>query len=238
MTDELLLPKNRVEIIGLCGQKGVGKSTLAAYFTKYSDYAVLSFATPLKVGISNMFNLAWNDLIDHIKKEQLIPGQKFTIRKAMQVIGTECGRHLDEDIWIRLMHQAILNRIKYVDEHLSVSSEGLLDNEPIKIVIDDVRFRNEADYIVLNGGQLIYLEPSFEHVNASKEESKGKTKENKHSSEDFSWIRNFDHSRAIFETVDRFRSVEHYRQQISNYACLHLLAKEKQKMVNLYYSKQ
>ncbi len=73
-----------------------------------------------------------------------IPQFNKTIGETLQLIGTDLFRdNYDIDIWVKSFFNSSLN-------------EKLNDGKII--VIPDVRFKNEADYILDNGGYLIRLE--------------------------------------------------------------------------------
>jgi len=105
----------------LTGKAGSGKDT-AANLLGYETYA---FAKPLKAALAVMgFPEPPRD-----KKEQQISGFKFSWRKAAQLLGTEWGRQLQTDLWLTM-----------AEVHRKQSRAACL-------VITDVRFHNEADWI-------------------------------------------------------------------------------------------
>jgi len=61
-------------------------------------------------------------------------------RKVLQYLGTEVCRNIDGKYWIYQLHNTIKN------------------NEFEYVVIDDIRFQNEADFIKKNNGILIHIE--------------------------------------------------------------------------------
>lgn len=61
-------------------------------------------------------------------------------RKILQHLGTEVCRNIDDDYWVKKLEKYIKkNNYKY-------------------IIIDDIRFQNEADFIKKNNGFLIHIE--------------------------------------------------------------------------------
>lgn len=108
-------------LIGLTGRAGSGKDT-AATFIGYETYA---FAKPLKVALAAM---GFPEPVRALK-EKPIAGFKFTWRKAAQTLGTEWGRSLQSDLWLQM---AKVYRKQTRTRFL---------------VITDVRFHNEADWI-------------------------------------------------------------------------------------------
>ena len=121
-------PKQK--ILGLLGKKGHGKDTVADYLVKKYGYYKLSFADPLKQLCSLIFKLN-NDQLYGNKKEIFDDYWKTTPRKILQMMGTDlCRKHISKNIWINIMEK----RIKNI-------------NSVINIVIADVRFQNEVDFI-------------------------------------------------------------------------------------------
>lgn len=118
-------------LVGITGKAGSGKDTLA-YMMGFERYA---FAMPLKAGLTAMgFPEPERKL-----KETVIPGFKFSWREAAQKLGTEWGRGLQGDIWLAMAERARM-----------ACPAGVL-------VITDVRFHNEADW-VRDHGLLVHVE--------------------------------------------------------------------------------
>ena len=130
-----------MNIIGLYGRQGVGKSYIAHHISTQSlvkTSAVRSFATPVK----HMASVIEAFMTLHLDKNEPCPEFGFSKRQLYQVIGTEVGRHLNPDVWLMAMqkqHAVLKNRCKY-------------------LLIDDVRFDNEANWIRENDGVLVKIE--------------------------------------------------------------------------------
>lgn len=132
----------QTRIIGFTGAAGAGKSTAARALVQARREAcvanhkgiVLSLATPLKDVCKQMFPGAPASAFygTQDEKETLLtayPG--WTGRRILQHIGTEGFRAVDPDIWANfLVHQI----------------KGLGDEYGL-IVIDDIRFINEAEIL-------------------------------------------------------------------------------------------
>lgn len=138
-----------VRLIGLSGAAGSGKSTAAQYLQDAHRYQRRRFAQPLKDALRRILQGA---LVDDHTIERMIEGDLKetpatvllgkTPREAMQTLGTEWGRHcIGDDFWVNLMRHA-----------LDTSKRGSL------IVIEDVRFDNEAALIRAYGGKIIRME--------------------------------------------------------------------------------
>jgi hypothetical protein len=113
-------------VIGLCGYKGCGKSTLA----KFLGFPTIAFAAPIKRGLEAM-GVPPQYLHDPELKEaplELLGG--LTVRHAMTTLGTQWGQeHMGEDFWVNLWHNAV-------------------SQVPTQVVLcDDVRFPKEVQAI-------------------------------------------------------------------------------------------
>jgi energy-coupling factor transporter ATP-binding protein EcfA2 len=142
-------------LIGLCGPKGCGKSTIATHLGYLvgglEDHEVkvipawsfafthLRFAGPIKAMARALGLTA--EQVDGAEKEtpcDLLGG--LTPRFFMQRLGTEFGRDLiGPELWVRATMQAA------DEKHTNLT------------VIDDVRFTNEAEAIRKRGGLIIEL---------------------------------------------------------------------------------
>jgi hypothetical protein len=137
-----------VRLIGLSGAAGSGKSTAAQYLHDAHRYQRKRFAQPLKDALRRILQSAMLDdqIIERMIEGDLkeVPATVLlgkTPRKAMQTLGTEWGRNcIGGDFWVNLMRHA-----------LDTSKRGSL------IVIEDVRFDNEAALIRAYGGKIIRM---------------------------------------------------------------------------------
>ena len=132
-------------IVGLVGFIGSGKGTVGDILEQ-KGFIKDSFAKPLKDACAVMFGWSrellegdtemsrkWREEPDSYWSEKF--GREFTPREALQKMGTEAGRDVfHKDIWVI----SLLNRAKGKD-----------------VVVTDVRFQNEIEYIQGNGGIVI-----------------------------------------------------------------------------------
>lgn len=142
-------------IIGLSGYARSGKDTVADFLVK-QGFTKASFANPIRESLYSLNPFVSEDgvrLHDAIK-EHGWDGYKNSqysaeIRQLLQRFGTEVGRDIyGEDFWVDLM----LEDIK--------GAGG-------DFVITDVRFENEADAIVQQGGEIWRINrPDVEPVNS------------------------------------------------------------------------
>lgn len=132
-------------LIGVVGFIGSGKGTVGDILEQ-KGYIKDSFAKPLKDAVSCMFgwprdllegdtevSRKWREEPDSYWSEKF--NRTFTPREALQLMGTEAGRNVfHKDMWVI----SLLNRAKGKD-----------------VVVTDVRFKNEIDYIQKNGGHVV-----------------------------------------------------------------------------------
>lgn len=118
-----------MKLIGLCGQIASGKNTIAKILIKNRiiDYEI-SFAESLKKHCKDLFG--------------------ETNREYLQKLGA-FGRSIDKDIWINKL-------ILTINYHESVYRYWNSDID-VSYVITDVRYLNEADWIINRGGILIII---------------------------------------------------------------------------------
>ena len=145
------VPYARPALIGIvAGRMGSGKSEVANRLIETHGYEHVSLANPLKIIVADILlnsgfhNDEVTEMVYGDRKEQPLAlfGNKSP-RQMMQSLGTDWGRKMvDERIWERIAEEVV--------KHYSALH--------IPVVIDDVRFPNEAAMILRNGGFLIYVD--------------------------------------------------------------------------------
>lgn len=125
-------------LIGIAGPAQSGKSTLAGEFRRLVEfrgqkYAEQPFAGPLK----RMLASIEVDVSD-LSKNTPVPflDGRITPRIMMQTLGTEWGRSLLPDMWLRVWQHE-------------------LDDSAHVVTVPDVRFDNEAELIRSLGGTIV-----------------------------------------------------------------------------------
>jgi len=132
-------------LIGVVGFIGSGKGAVGDLLEQ-KGFVKDSFAKPLKDACSAIFgwprellegdtevSRKWREEHDSFWSEKF--GYTFTPRLALQLMGTEAGRNVfHQDIWV----VSLLNRAKGKN-----------------VVVTDVRFKNEINYIQQNGGIIV-----------------------------------------------------------------------------------
>jgi hypothetical protein len=145
-------------LIGIHGHARAGKDTVKDFLiSTYSDHYSISFADPLKEAASVAFGIPLEWFYQDSLKEIDHPNWSTSPRKIAQFMGTEMFRDtihklvpsVGDDFWVTRLALRITNR--YVPE-----GEGHFDTDDT-VVIPDVRFQNEYDWIIENGGIIIHL---------------------------------------------------------------------------------
>lgn len=125
-------------VIGLCGLAGSGKSTIAGKLAARHGYYQTSLAHPLKAMSAQV--LTYDEIAGDHKETPLAKLGGKTPRQFMQLLGTEFGRgNFGDDFWVNIWRERVAN-----------GGHEL-------VVVDDVRFANEAKAIRDMGGTVIKL---------------------------------------------------------------------------------
>jgi hypothetical protein len=126
-------------IIGITGRKFNGKDTCADYLIKNYGFIKMSFGDSLKKAAQEIFGFT-DEQLWGTEKETIDKYWKITPREMLQYVGTDLMRInlgckfpiIADNIWIKSVEKKIILA---------------QNNGNNKIVIPDVRFPNEADFI-------------------------------------------------------------------------------------------
>lgn len=142
-------------LIGLTGYAGSGKDTVREVLESKHGIDGLAFADPIRDMLTALFDTCGVDpewMTKRELKEQDIPQIGASYRKLAQLLGTEWGRAIHSDFWLKIAAA----KIAMYNEFDSLGS-----------VISDVRFPNEAAWIKGNGGVIWkIIRPGVEPVRA------------------------------------------------------------------------
>lgn len=185
-------------IIGICGPAGSGKDTVADYIARNHKGVKVALADPLKRICKMVFGFTDNQLWgpssarNEVDLRHQRPGHTFTnstecaccgnatapfcyltCRYALQLLGTEWGRHCLPDVWA-LEAARVGKALLASSEMAYVNSRGLYmlpetrewteadrrdANQAKFVLVSDVRFENEMAVIRRNGGKVWRVVP-------------------------------------------------------------------------------
>ena len=157
-------------IVGIMGPKRSGKDTAAKLLVRYHRFRTCSFASFLKEGCRSFFMLSHDQLYGE-QKDVIDPRWNTTPRRIYQVVGTDMLR----------------KQLKKFIPEINMGSDTTiwcrdfrfwLDNfkTPQRIVVPDVRFKDEANLIRDLGGIIIQIDrPSVENNDSHESEQEYKS---------------------------------------------------------------
>jgi len=139
-----------LQLVGLCGDIGAGKSTVAKIMREHG-FQTSRFAAYIK-DTAKLWGFTPEEIDGPLKE---IPCERMlgvTPRHVLRILGTEVGRNIHPDFWVNLWQ---LNTAMPILE-----SAGSL-------VVDDVRFPNEVAAIHRLGGKVFKVMRPGTEVNMS-----------------------------------------------------------------------
>jgi hypothetical protein len=138
-------------IIALCGLAGSGKDSAAAALVARRGFVKISLADPLKRICADVFgwdrDRLWGPSARRNEPDPAWDG--LTARRALQTLGTEWGRALHPDVWVRAA-------LRTVDDMLRARHQDGCGYYP-GAVVPDVRFANEVAAIRAAGGKVVRI---------------------------------------------------------------------------------
>ena len=141
-------------VVGLTGYKGSGKNAVADILVRDYGFTAMAFADPLKRMLRNLDPIIGYDLypgccpecddVPDVTEIRMSDAAKFgfddqslkhspwaeEVRDLWERFGTDVFREEDEDYWVRK------------------SAQAMAGSDAERIVFTDVRFENEADFII------------------------------------------------------------------------------------------
>jgi hypothetical protein len=158
-------------IIGVSGVAGSGKDTFASVYKERDEKTVfiVALADPIKRTAKMIFPEIPDDYLWGPSENREFPtayldgsGKPLTARKILQRMGTDFARDLCPDTWLLHMKKAV-SRLESDDWTVYDKKVGVVTftrterNHAPTIIIPDVRFQNEVDWIRSRGGVIVSL---------------------------------------------------------------------------------
>lgn len=140
-------------LVGLMGIKESGKSSGATYLVEKFQFIEKSFAEPLKKTCGELFMLSDEQMFGSQAQKETPDPRWFdcTPRKMFQFVGTDLLRDNMEKIMPGIGKNIFTHRFKMWYE------EEMKKNPNLRVVVSDVRFQNEIDFIQSLGGVVIKI---------------------------------------------------------------------------------
>lgn len=124
------------------GTNGAGKDEIARHLSSHHGYVQYGLADPIKLMLTALPFMELHKWEDRFWKEREVhPVFGVTRRHMARTLGTEWRNTICEDMWTRLAKHAL--------DLLLTSHAGM--------VISDIRFQHEVEWLRANGGQLIVV---------------------------------------------------------------------------------
>lgn len=153
-----------IQLVGISGKAGSGKDTVANYLcSNYENCFGYPFARPLKLAAAIQFGIPIEHFHQRDLKEIVNPYWGVSPRKIAQFMGTESvregykellGEELATQFWIRRLCGYINGTLEYYNDSYELAG----DIDPgDTVIVTDVRFQNEYDWIMENNGIMIHL---------------------------------------------------------------------------------
>lgn len=192
-------------IIGLTGNLGSGKDTVADYLVDNYGFRKVGFSDQLYEAVEALLNIDHAAALQY-KNDPAVTIEVFhestalfvyTFREFLQRFGTEMARDVwGEDFWIH----------RFEDEYLEYERE-IPDNQDL--VVRDVRFNNEAKLLESHGG-FVWQIHRPEHDGDSHESEQGI-----HEGHIVGDIENDGNLEELYETLKEWMEECYGRRQLS-----------------------
>jgi len=136
-------------LIGIYGKARSGKDTAADYITQVLHLRKYALAEPLK----QMLKCVFGDNFHDGDRERICPEAGVSYRAMMQTLGTEWRNTVNKDLWLNLAAK----EWQRVQELSCVEQGGIFHGMTQGMIISDIRFDSEAEWIKQQGGTLIEI---------------------------------------------------------------------------------
>lgn len=167
-------------LIGLHGRARAGKDTVGQMLVMHHGCDRIALADPIKAMLIQGLGLRAEHFEGQLK-EQVIPWLGRSPRQLMQTLGTEWGRDMvHPDLW-----KLVAGRDITASQTMGRS-----------VVITDIRFTDEADWLLRQGGEIWHIIRHSDPVAPHKSEQGI-------------------HRDQITRTIDNTGSLDHTRRQVA-----------------------
>lgn len=145
-----------MRLIGITGKAGSGKDTVSAHLVDKHHFVRYALAGPIKKAMCAAFSLSEGVFEDREMKEATIDWLGYSPRRLAQLFGTEFGRKIiGDDVWLRVAQRTL--------DWCVANFSGTF----LGVVISDIRYDNEAEWVRKNGGEVWLIDRPGIHPVAS-----------------------------------------------------------------------
>ena len=188
-------------LIGLYGNKGVGKDTIGQILRQAHGFHVFSFAKHLYDCVSKLFHVRVEVLQARETKEASMPVlYGMSPREVLKAFGTDFVRDMvSTDFWLDEVKRRIRDTTRS-------------KREPTRAAITDCAMLNEIKYVLDSGGYILYIErPGCDEVRVrSREAGIAETYLNTLMMEDSKYVVRVKNDGTVDELIDRMNAVMQY----------------------------
>lgn len=143
---------NGLTLVGLSGESGSGKDTIAELYMRPHGFIPVGFADEVKIAVVATGKATW---------EEVFITKPPHVRRLMQIVGTEEGRDVyGEDYWVRKLFARLRTNVLRFGSQFT------------RYVITDARFPNEVEAIRQHGHVIRLLAPTRVAGNGLTEEQR------------------------------------------------------------------
>lgn len=151
-----MIELSKLKLIGIVGLAGSGKDTIASHIhTTFQNVYTHHFADAIKDACAVAFGIPLDAFYHREAKEQINLFWNLSPREIAQFVGTEMFREClsaiyphSQDFWIHRLQGRLEGSL------IDPEKDGLYEQSDC-VIVADVRFQNEVDWIERNGGTII-----------------------------------------------------------------------------------
>lgn len=136
----------RLVVLGLVGEPGSGRNTLATHLVDGHGFSKMSFDDPLRVAASLLYNIPMHYFSDEQLRTAELPALRMSPLRCMEVIGGDVCQGLRRSIWSDrlLLRMSALGRLS-------------VDDAP-RVVVSGLRYEDEASFVrALPNGRVVWV---------------------------------------------------------------------------------
>lgn len=142
-----------MKLLGVTGLARSGKDHAADYLAKHMKMHKYAFAEPLKTMLKSVFG----DHFHEGDRSEICPETCKSYRVMMQTLGTDLGREMwNPQVWINLVEKK-RKEVEDQGKRPDVYRAAFRGEPPLGMILSDVRFDSEAEYLQLHGGVIVEI---------------------------------------------------------------------------------